>query len=142
MGILKHLVLPVFCLYHLGTIGIALTQGKKGLAVVAGFFESDDPDLTRLEVHFLGAYVGISLGLLFNSLGAILVENSHYRGMATGLELIVAATDAIDGLYFSGPGFEDGAYFLVGLSVLATFGLIVHAMEPGIFTKDKKEKSS
>ena len=39
MGILKHFVLPLFCIYHLATIGIALTGGKEGLAEAAGFPE-------------------------------------------------------------------------------------------------------
>ena len=135
MGILKHVVLPLFCIWHVGAIVLATTQGKEGLANAAKFPRGSNADLTQMELHFLGSFVGISLALLLNDLSAILTENSHYRAMATAVELVIIATDAFDGLYLSGQGFDTTVPIV--LSVLAVVGLVIHSMEPGILTKDR-----
>jgi hypothetical protein len=138
MGILKHFVLPIFCLYRAGIVIIGLTQGKDGVAKVANFPIGED-GMTPVETHMMGAFVGLSAALLFNAIAAIMTENSHYRAMATAVEFIISATDAYDTLYLAGPGFD--ATFLIGCSLLAGVGLAVHSREPGIFTKDKKNKN-
>ena len=135
MGILKHFVLPTFCTFHGVVVTIGLTQGKLALAKALGFPLGETGGLSPLEGHFLGSYLGLSTALIFNDLAAILTENSHYRLMATAVEVIGFATDATDAAFFAGPGF--GYVPLCFLSVLGLVGMAVHSREPGIFTKDK-----
>jgi len=94
--------------------------------------------MTPLEQHFLHCLGGVGLMLLINNVAAICVENSHYRGMAVLLNIIFFATDAYS---YVNMGLEvpTAVYVIVGLGVI---GLIVHANEPGIFTKDHDKKKT
>jgi hypothetical protein len=137
MGVLKHFVLPVLCLYRSYVVVVGLTQGKSAIADMAQFPIGAD-GMTPLETHMIGAYVGLSVALLLNSAAAIFTENSHYRAMATAVEFLCNVTDGYDSYFLAGPAFD--ATFLIGISTLTGVGLIVHSMEPGVFTKDKNAK--
>lgn len=132
MGLLKHVILPLYALLDVSVI-------YKTLVIEDINDVSPDPilstnSMTPIEQHFLHCLGGVGLILLVNNVAAICVENSHYRGMAVLLNIIFFATDAYSyvkmGLKIPPP-----VYVIVGMGVI---GLIVHANEPGIFTKDKK----
>jgi hypothetical protein len=85
-------------------------------------------------VHFAGA-ASICLGV--NCLVAVVVENSHYRGIAGLLVMILFGGDAYSYLKLGKP-VPPPLYGILGLGAI---GLIIHSMEPGVFTKDKKAKT-
>jgi hypothetical protein len=86
----------------------------------------------------MGIVLSISATLAINCFVSIFLETAHYRGMATVLELIYFGTEAYDA-YSTGFPYEVKGSF----AALALVGLLIHAMEPGLFTKDKtKTKSS
>ena len=132
MGLLKHVILPLYALLDVSVI-------YKTLVIEDINDVSPDPilstnSMTPIEHHLLHCLGGVGLILLVNNVAAICVENSHYRGMAVLLNIIFFATDAYSyakmGLKIPPP-----VYVIVGMGVI---GLIVHGNEPGIFTKDKK----
>jgi hypothetical protein len=89
--------------------------------------------ITDIETHLLHCLGGISLVFFLNNVAAIFVENAHYRGMAVFLQMIFFI---VDGYSYNVMGKEVAPAVLVSVGVGAV-GLAVHAMEPGIFTKDK-----
>jgi hypothetical protein len=68
---------------------------------------------------------------------AVVVENSHYRGIAGLLVMILFGGDAYSYLKLGKP-VPPPLYGILGLGAI---GLIIHSMEPGVFTKDKKAKT-
>jgi hypothetical protein len=137
MGLLKHIVLPLFVVAH-SVFACTVLSGQKELVLSMAQFPNADAPLSPLESHLIGAMGGVNLALLVNCLAGIFYENSHYRGMVALVELIVFASDWYDA-YLTGYPTES----LTILTILAAAGLLVHIMEPGIFTKDKsKAKSS
>ena len=77
-----------------------------------------------------------------------MVENAHYRAMATLLELVLYSLDLADAMYENTFLDEEGGeklFTLVPLAVMTgvtLLGLLVHSQEPGLFTKDKNEKKT
>lgn len=137
MGILKHVVLPILGAVHAYMAKVCLLD--EGLVEQAApAFNRDitkDPP-TAMEKQLTRFVGGVQLVLLVNSAVAILRENAHYRGMAVVLEAMFYGADSYS---YVKSGRKDGlpVYCLFGLSLI---GLGVHAMEPGIFTKDKLKK--
>lgn len=134
MGFLKHFVLPALGTVHALVSKICLID--EGLvAMVAPALDRDleDDPPSVLETHFTRVLGGAHLMLLANCAIATVQENSHYRGIAILLEAIYFSVDSYS---YMKDGRSDGTptYALLGLSMI---GLGVHAMEPGIFTKDK-----
>ena len=137
MGILKHIVLPVLAVVHAFQAYKILTDGKDSLPGFYGWPESSAP-LTVRENHLMGIVLSISATLAINCFVSIFLETAHYRGMAALLELVYFATEAYDAYTIGFPYEVKG-----GFAGIALVGLIIHAMEPGLFTKDKtKTKSS
>jgi hypothetical protein len=136
MGLLKHIILPLFVVFHSVTVYLVFSGQKELIPLLAQWPNADAP-LSPLELHLLGALGGANLALVFNCLVGIFYENSHYRGMVALVELIVFASDWYDA-YLT--GFPTEA--LMVLTTLAAAGLLVHIMEPGIFTKDKSKIKS
>lgn len=97
-----------------------------------------DQPMTKLELHLMDAVCGACLLLGLNSVVAIFWENSHYRGMAVVLVMIFFG---VDGYSYSRLG-KSIPGIIVGILTLGAFGLAVHAMEPGVFTKDKNASVS
>lgn len=87
-------------------------------------FSSSHPKIRTL--------VGGQAALLINCLAGVLLENAHYRGMAIFLEAIFWSYDLYDSMQTGMP-----TDFLMMASGVAIVGLLVHSMEPGIFTSDK-----
>ena len=79
-----------------------------------------------------------------------MVENAHYRAMATFLELVLYSLDLADAMYentFLVLGGEEGGklFTLVPLAIMTgvtVLGLLIHSQEPGLFTKDKNGKKT
>jgi hypothetical protein len=137
MGLLKHFVLPFLAVVHAFQAYKILIDGKDSLPSFYGWPESSTP-LTVREGHLMGIVLSISATLAVNCFASIFLETAHYRGMATLLELIYFGTETYDA-YTTGFPYEVKGSF----AAVALMGLIVHAMEPGLFTKDKsKTKSS
>jgi hypothetical protein len=139
MGLLKHGLLPFFTCLHAYTskvifIDDGLDKVLAPVVVPPRDLEKEPP--TPTEKHLSFALGGAQLAFMVNNICAILMENAHYRGMALLLEAIYLAADSFS--YWK-MGSKEGAkptYALLGLSLL---GLGVHAMEPGIFAKDKNK---
>lgn len=137
MGLLKHFILPLFVVFHSVTVYLVFSGQKELLPTIAQWPNADAP-LSPLESHLLGALGGANLALELNCLVGIFYENSHYRGMVASVELIFFAGDWYDA-HLTGFPTET----LMIMTILAAAGLLIHVMEPGIFTKDKsKAKSS
>eukprot|EP00527_Entomoneis_sp_CCMP2396_P001395 CAMPEP_0198138154 /NCGR_PEP_ID=MMETSP1443-20131203/1569_1 /TAXON_ID=186043 /ORGANISM="Entomoneis sp., Strain CCMP2396" /LENGTH=120 /DNA_ID=CAMNT_0043799809 /DNA_START=130 /DNA_END=492 /DNA_ORIENTATION=- len=90
--------------------------------------------VTPMELHLTRVLGGVHVAFLINGLVAIFQENSHYRAMAVLMEAVYLTFDSY-ALFKAKTQKGGGPVFaLLGLSII---GLGVHAMEPGIFTKDK-----
>ena len=134
MGLLKHAVLPILALVDLVFTYKCLVAEEMDLFNSLWDRDTSKFPTTDLEIHFLHCLGGAVFILLINNIAAIFIENSHYRGMAVLLHTIFMSVD----LY---------SYVLMGkdptialsLFAIGVVGLVVHSMEPGIFTKDKND---
>ena len=133
MGFLKHFLLPTFVVANGYAAVKCLTT--EFLDLIAPGFDRDlekEPK-TDIEKALSRTVGGVKLASVVNMIIAIRLENAHYRGMALLVETVYVAVDAWSARK---AGFKDttGIYGMLALSVL---GLGIHAMEPGVFTKDK-----
>lgn len=134
MGLLKHAILPLFVVIDLTFLYKFLIA--EDIALLANLWGRDLTKLpaTVIELHLLRVVGGACLLLAINNIAAILVENSHYRGMAVLLHTICFGVDAYS--YVISDRDPSNALALVAIGAV---GLVVHSMEPGIFTKDKND---
>jgi hypothetical protein len=137
MGLLKHFILPILAIAHAFQAYKILSDGKDSLPSFYGWPDDASP-LTSREQHLMGIVLSISVALAINCFISIFLETAHYRGMATLLEVVYFGLEAYDA-YTLGFPFEVKGTF----AGIALVGLVIHTMEPGIFTKDKtKTKGS
>ena len=142
MGALKHAVLPICIFGHLVAIGIFTVFGKEYMADVLDWPRLTT-ELTPIERHLLGAGFTFHVVLAANDAAAIMVENAHYRAMATFLEFLLYAGDLADAIYENSllpDGRRNKTFTLVPLVIMSAvtlIGLLIHSREPGLFTKDK-----
>lgn len=133
MGLLKHVILPVLTFVHAFQAYQIYGKGKDSISSFYGW--PDQGKLSDRELHLIGIIGSISIALMINCVIGVAMENAHYRGVATFVEVIYFSLEAID-------AYETG--YPVGvkltLALVCAVGLMVHAMEPGIFTKDKSGK--
>ncbi|KAL7501352.1 hypothetical protein ACHAWT_010760 [Skeletonema menzelii] len=145
MGALKHIVLPLCTIAHLFAIGVFTFGGKEYMADLLEW-PRNTVKLTPIERHLLGAGFTFHVVLTMNNIAAIMVENSHYRAMATFLELVLYSLDLADAMYENTFLGEGGKLFtLVPLAIMTgvtVLGLLVHSQEPGLLTKDKNGKKT
>jgi hypothetical protein len=143
MGALKHIVLPLCTIAHVFAIGVFLVKGKEFMATMLDW-PRDTVNLTPIERHLLGAGFTFHVVLTVNDAVAILLENAHYRAMATVLELILYSLDLADAMYENTFLVEGTKLFtlvpLASMTVVTLIGLVIHSMEPGVLTKDKNSK--
>ena len=130
MGLLKHVVLPLYALIDLAVLSFLFTE-EADAQMLETFGKGDSP-LTDLELHLMHAIAGVGIILLVNNIAAIFVENSHYRGMAVVLQMLFFSVDTYSYIAM-GKDIPGILYFILGLGFV---GLVVHSQEPGIFTKD------
>jgi hypothetical protein len=131
MGILKHFVLPLLALGHAFQVYKLVVDGKEALPKFYGWPGSEEPMSPR-ELHMMGIILSSSIVLFVNCSAGIFLENAHFRGMAALLEFIFFSAETYDAYITGFP-----IYVKFGFGIIAMVGLAVHAMEPGIFTKDK-----
>lgn len=131
MGILKHAVLPILAVGHGFQAFKILTEGKAALPKYYGWPGAEDPMSPR-ELHMMGVILSVSLALFANCVAGIFLESAHYRGMATLIELIFFGSELYDAHVAGFPYVAKAAF-----AAVAAIGLVVHSMEPGIFTMDK-----
>lgn len=91
--------------------------------------------LTDFELHMVHLLGGTGVCLLVNHLAAIFTENSHYRGMALLLQTLFFVVDGYSYLKMEKDVLKTPVVFILGVCAIS---MIIHAMEPGIFTKDKR----
>jgi hypothetical protein len=134
MGILKHAVLPILAVVNAYIAKICLIdEGLVEKAAAAYNRDMTKEPPTAMEQHLTRVIGGVQIALLVNSAVAVLQENAHYRGMATVMQAIFFGADSYS---YVKSGRKDGfpVYCMFGLSLV---GLGVHALEPGVFTRDK-----
>lgn len=100
-------------------------------------FDQEERPVSLLETHLMDAVAVLHLVLLLNDLAGVVLEDSHYRSVATFLDAVAYGAAACMDVK---NGFDPTTGIV--LSSICLVGLAVHAREPGIFTKDKKSSSS
>ena len=146
MGLLKHVILPLFAMINLSLACLLLLVNGSidgALEISQPFGRDTNPKsggvpATALEMHFLHAIGGTYLCFGVNMIVAIFSKSSKYRAMAVLMEVLYAIVDAYS--YWSLERQIPGIlYFVIGVGGV---GLAVHAMEPGIFAKAKKKEDT
>ena len=133
MGLLKHVVLPLYALLNAAFAFKCLIKEEFDADMLANWSrDTAKVPLHDLEMHLLHVCGGVMIVLLVNNVAAILVENSHYRGMAVFLQMLFFSIDGYS-YYRIGLDIPGLIYGIIGLGLV---GLVVHSQEPGIFTKD------
>eukprot|EP00977_Amphora_coffeiformis_P028777 scaffold37030_cov199-Amphora_coffeaeformis.AAC.2 len=136
MGLLKHVICPFFAVTHASAVWYAL-QSPADFAKAFGMpNEEEKVEENIRETTFLvclGAFHAAS-SFLF-TVGSFW-ETAHVRGMIVAYEAVFCGACVLLG---AGPHklpLKD-MYPPMGFFALSLGSLIIHAMEPGIFTKDK-----
>lgn len=136
MGLLKHIILPLFALLHL--VGSFFYVAKDRIHdIVGGSWPGLEGERTVVELHLLGAVGAGHITMFVGCLVGIFVEDSHFRGVFTMMATLFFALDCYDA-YVTGFPWE----VLAVMTVLGVVGSVVHGREPGIFTKDKSKAKS
>jgi hypothetical protein len=136
MGFLKHFALPLFAVTHSIFVSFLVTNKKQDIPSLVQWPGAED-ERTKMEMHLIGAYCGFHAAMMFACIAGMIHEHAHFRGIVTFMELMVHGIDLADALREGTPW--EALAVLTGIAVV---GLVIHSMEPGIFTKDKnKEKS-
>lgn len=135
MGILKHIVLPIMVIVHAFQAYQILANGKDSISTFYGW--PDQKPLNGREVHLMGMILSSSIILMMNCIIGIIMENAHYRGIATFLEVLYFSLESYD-------AYITGYPVIVKLSFasVCAVALMIHSMEPGILTKDKKSTTT
>ena len=135
MGLLKHVILPLFALLHgYVTFRILVQNDIKGSIELFQWppKAGKDQSLTLWEEHAIRILGGAHLAFFLACAFGVFLEHSHFRAIVALLELVYWVNGAYDATLKGFPC--EVAYGLIGLTVV---GLIAHAREPGLFTKDK-----
>lgn len=139
MGVLKHVLIPFYALLHL--IGFYQALDPSGFVQFCGLpLEAEETQTTR-EIHLVGVIMSFHLAMAFLCVAGFVMESSHFRGLVMVWEVVFYGLRTINaiqlGLDFksvtSKPGIAAG---------VAIIGVILHAMEPGLFTEDKNKKEA
>ena len=143
MGLLKHVIIPFFLALHVYVAYLLLIRpnGKRDAIELFGWppkpgKKPQDQSFTLWEEHALALLGGVQVMLAMGCLLGILQEKSHFRGILIVLELVYLLIGTYDAHQRNIPTSIPVA--CIGLAVL---GLIVHALEPGLFTQDNKQKA-
>jgi hypothetical protein len=137
MGLLKHGILPYFaCLHAYVFASIFIVGSKMDFARIISANTIVGDKLTPLENNLFGAAGAFHCAVGFACVMGVITEHSHFRGIMVFMELIQWTLNTYDAYQ------SDFPYsFMLVQAVIAAVGLLIHSLEPGIFTKDKsKEK--
>lgn len=133
MGILKHVVLPMMVIVHAFQAYQIIVHGKDSIPSYYGW--PDEKPLNDREVHLMGLILSSSIIIMMNCIIGVVMENAHYRGIATLLEVIYFSIEAYDAYITGYP-----VTIKLSFASFCAIALMIHSMEPGIVTKDKKTK--
>lgn len=134
MGILKHVLLPMMAMVHAFQSYQLIVNGKDTIPSYYGW--PDQKPLNGRELHLMGMILSSSITLMINCMIGVMMENAHYRGVATFLEVIYFSSEAYDA-YSTGYPVTIKLVF----ATICAVALMIHSMEPGILTKDKNKKT-
>jgi len=131
MGILKHVILPLFAVIHAQSI-YACRSLDSWAELVELAVESDDDRASTRQRHMVGCLRAFNAAMLLLCVAGVVTESAHYRGVMVLAELVFFSVVTAD-------AFQNGLnYYVPGtMAAVALVGAGIHAMEPGIFTKDK-----
>lgn len=133
MGVLKHVVCPLFAVLHAASI-----YACRDLHAWAEMVELqvENPEVASQEVrqlHMLGVLRGFNVAFCLLSVLGSVSESAHFRGVLALAYAALYGTVALDAYSVGVEGWMVPAV----IAVVATVGLLIHSNEPGIFTKDK-----
>lgn len=135
MGLLKHVVFPLFAVLHAFSIQSCMTLD--GWANMVGLeVESDDDRQSVRQLHMLGVLRGFNIAVWMLCGMGMFTESAHFRGVVSVALVALHGVVAVDAYQL---GIAQW-YVPAALTAVALAGVVVHSMEPGIFTKDKKQK--
>ena len=142
MGLLKHFVFPALILLHANVVLQGILNVKSGgrLALIKQFEWEGSAEREALgtwEEHALGIVCGGHAAFLAAVVWSTFADSAHVRGVVAVMELIWWFYGAYDAQRLGMPC--EVAYIL---SAVLAVALIIHAKEPGIFTKDKSADTS
>mmetsp|Transcript_9841 Transcript_9841/g.13867 ORF Transcript_9841/g.13867 Transcript_9841/m.13867 type:complete len:145 (-) Transcript_9841:263-697(-) len=133
MGLLKHVTLPLLALLHSFVAFTSIVGDRSSLPTIFDWpSPSENEDESMYVNHAFGILGGFHVAFAFGAIMGILREDAHFRAILAIMELIVWGYGGYDAMRLGFPCVF--AYVASGLSAVS---LIVHMMEPGIFTKDK-----
>jgi exosortase/archaeosortase len=143
MGLLKHFVLPVFLVFHAYMAFSVIGGSFVDIAAINTNPKSSAQSLSLLDRHLIAIIGTFHIAFAINNAVGIIMENAHYRGLVCLLELVVSALTTYDTIVLGNHGtsltISTQSSVLLACTALSSIGLLVHSMEPGVFTKDKSK---
>ena len=136
MGLLKHVLLPGFGLLH--AVAAYACSDLQGWGKMVGLKEDTvDKDTSENSLlrqnHMLGALRGFNIAMMLLCGTGVLKESAHFRGQVLLAEATLFGVTTIDAFRLGTLNY----WVPLAQTVIATAGVIINGMEPGIFTKDK-----
>lgn len=133
MGLLKHVILPIHVALHLYVLYVGFVLGTDHMvAKLAEMLDVPAPSRSKVLTQLTQEATSVDLVLMVNCLAGIFLEGAHYRGMALVLEILYSIAVVIS---FYAKGVVMVPYLIT--LIMDGVGVVVHALEPGVFTKDK-----
>mmetsp|Transcript_28629 Transcript_28629/g.43998 ORF Transcript_28629/g.43998 Transcript_28629/m.43998 type:complete len:138 (-) Transcript_28629:122-535(-) len=137
MGLLKHVVVPIFLCIHLMSAFNALDPPAFVDMIAYGLKEGETQP--ERELHLIGIIRGFNIAMAFLLIMGLFQESAHFRTLVIAGDLIIQAVATVDAYNLGNPMWY--APGIIGL--VALVGLLSRSMEPGLFTKDKtKDKNN
>ena len=139
MGLLKHVILPLFTLIDFIFIYMFIIKEeldddiKQDWDVVV---HPIDAPLDPITIHFMNLAGTLGCVMAMNNIAAIFYGNEFHRAIACSQKLIVFVVDYWS---YTHTGRNLPTY-VYAIGVTSLIGLLVHSQEPGIFTKDKEQE--
>ena len=141
MGALKHVILPLYTILHLIGFYQAL-DAKRFVEFCSMPLDDGDEEIqTTREIHLVGIIMSFQLAMAYLCGISCIHENSHFRGVVIVWEVIFYGLRTYNAYFTLGLPFD--VYSKPGIAaIIAIIGTVLHSMEPGLFTKDKKKTKS
>ena len=135
MGLLKHGILPYFAVFHFFTVICMLPRYRQEFVVHAYYYGGT---LSFVEHHLLDAAGGFHAAMCYGCFVGSVWETSHFRSRIIIMEVILWFWDWYGSLQIDEMK-ESNNVLMINLSI-AVIGTFIHYLEPGIFSKDKRQK--
>ena len=139
MGLLKHVILPLLtlldCVFVMNfVIKEEIDEDMSKTWDCPAGTPSDSP----ITVHFMHLIGALGLLMAINNIAAILYGNGFHRAMACAQHGILFIVDSWSYVHLG----KDIPGIVYVILAIVSIGLAVHSQEPGVFTKDKKDKKN